>query len=107
MRKILQVIALGTCFLLTGCQTTPPSVTNNYYNPTNRAIMPPMTARSIIIPTQTSCRITCFSYDNKEALHPIGNTGTPIYVKGFVTVPGKFDNGRICRPRGYETADIS
>ena len=93
--------------LLTACQ---PTVNNYYLHPS----MPNHTLAMAypVYQSEVKCSITCFSYNGKNAFrvlpaNPLPAGSKPIYVKGRVMVPGKYDANRICRPFGYETADIS
>lgn len=52
---------------------------------------------------QPHCKIACYSYNPLHAGYSIGQG---IYVYGTITVPGKVED-HICRPKGYDHADIS
>ncbi len=49
------------------------------------------------------CYIACYSRRAEGSAYAVGGE---IYVHGLVRVPGRYE-GRICRPSGHETADIS
>lgn len=49
------------------------------------------------------CYLACYSRDRTGAVYSVGGG---IQVMGQVRVPGRYQ-GRICRPEGYEKADIS
>ncbi len=50
------------------------------------------------------CYVACYS---REAADSTFAVGEGIYVKGQVRVKGGYDEQNICRPEGYEAADIS
>lgn len=105
LKIILIVIGL---FLLSACQ---PATVNNYYLSPNHMLHPAMSPilplDPGLLPAEIKCRITCFSHNAKSALYPLHQAGKPIYVKGSVMVPGTRNARNICRPFGYEKADIS
>lgn len=49
------------------------------------------------------CYVACYANDNPYAVYSVGGA---IGVVGQIRVPGRYE-GRIARPEGYETADIS
>jgi|GEM_PF-1545238 len=49
------------------------------------------------------CYIAAYSHNEEDSVYGVGGD---IFVMGQVRVPGRYE-GRICRPKGYETADIS
>ncbi len=49
------------------------------------------------------CYLACYTKDKKRAVYSVGGG---IYVAGQVRVPGKYQD-RICRPTGFENADVS
>lgn len=49
------------------------------------------------------CYIACYSRQQDNSIYPVGGG---MYVMGQVRVPGSYES-RICRPKGYEQADIS
>jgi hypothetical protein len=65
--------------------------------------------KKVILPINNSykqapgCYIACYSKEKEGAIYPVGGG---IFVMGQVRVPGSYQS-RICRPKGYETADIS
>lgn len=65
--------------------------------------------KKVILPTKNifkgapGCYVACYSRDKKGSIYPVGGG---IYVMGQIRVPGEYRNN-ICRPKNYETADIS
>lgn len=115
MLKKLRFCLSGLVILLTACQ---PTVNNYYYFPAGKSNIHPSTppTNSVmaypIYQSEIKCKITCFSHNAKNAAYSLPANALPagsksIYVKGSLMVPGKYDGQRICRPFGYETADIS
>ncbi len=49
------------------------------------------------------CYLACYTRDKNRSVYSVGGG---IYVAGQVRVSGKYEN-RICRPSGFETADVS
>lgn len=49
------------------------------------------------------CYLACYTKDKASAVYSVGGG---IYVAGQVRVSGKYQD-RICRPRGFEKADVS
>ena len=49
------------------------------------------------------CYVACYARRAEASAYTVGDD---IYVHGLVRVPGRYE-GRICRPTGHETADIS
>lgn len=49
------------------------------------------------------CYLACYTKDKQNSVYSVGGG---IYVAGQVRVPGKYVN-RVCRPSGFETADVS
>lgn len=52
---------------------------------------------------EPGCYVACYSHQEEGSIYSVGDG---IYVMGQVRVPGSYV-GRICRPQGYESADIS
>ncbi|ELR99180.1 toll/interleukin-1 receptor domain-containing protein [Gloeocapsa sp. PCC 73106] len=72
----------------------------------NKAILPANFSR---LPTVNDfvgypgCYVACYSHTKEGSQYSVGGN---IYVMGQIRVEGRYE-GRICKPKGYETADIS
>jgi len=59
---------------------------------------------SVSFPVYANCNIACYSHKSSLSRWPVGDG---IYTQGEVAVDGSYDQWGICRPAGYEAADIS